>query len=205
LPERERRKSTRPTNPAPKAVSTVAFSFFGSFPRHGCSSEESHIRKSAEPEKSMGQQRRLRLVAEGLTLIERRDSMGLFRDEAAAQYERRTGSIWRPRAGSRVSHRAHTAAMIDSRDFLAANAAPRTKSCFPPGRRSPSPAGSTSTIIAPSGTGSTRFAPNIPTWSAARRKPRKAPSASPPAGQQRAANRLQARLGASHQGRALQT
>jgi hypothetical protein len=61
-----------------------------------------------------------RLIAEGLTLIERRDTLELFRDEAAAQYERRTGSNWRPRAGSKVNHRALTAAMIDSRDFLAA-------------------------------------------------------------------------------------
>jgi hypothetical protein len=74
-----------------------------------------------------------RLIAEGLTLIERRDSMELFRDEAAAQYERRTGSIWRPRAGSRVSHRALTAAMIDSRDFLAAKRRAETDVLLPAG------------------------------------------------------------------------
>ena len=55
LPERERRKSIRPINPAPKAVSTFAFSFiFGSFQRHGCPSEESHIRKSARTRKING-------------------------------------------------------------------------------------------------------------------------------------------------------
>ena len=61
-----------------------------------------------------------RLTAEGITLIERRNSMELFRDQAAEQFERHTGSAWRPRSGSLVNHRTLTAAMIDSRDFLAA-------------------------------------------------------------------------------------
>ena len=61
-----------------------------------------------------------RLIAEGLTLIERRNTMEFFRDQAAEQFERHTGSIWRPRSGSMVNHRTLTAAMIDSRDFLAA-------------------------------------------------------------------------------------
>jgi hypothetical protein len=61
-----------------------------------------------------------RLIAEGLTLIERRDSMELFREQATEHFERHTGSTWRPRAGSMVNYRSLTAAMIDSRDFLAA-------------------------------------------------------------------------------------
>ncbi|MGA9488041.1 MAG: DUF2493 domain-containing protein [Methylocella sp.] len=61
-----------------------------------------------------------RLTAEGLTLIERRNSMEFFRDQAADQFERHTHSAWRPRAGSMVNHRALTSALIDSRDFLAA-------------------------------------------------------------------------------------
>jgi len=61
-----------------------------------------------------------RLTAQGMTLIERRNTMELFRDQAADQFERHTGSAWRPRAGSMVNHRTLTAAMIDSRDFLAA-------------------------------------------------------------------------------------
>ena len=61
-----------------------------------------------------------RLTAEGDTLIERRNSMEFFRDEAADQFERHTGSAWRPRSRSKVNHRNLTAAMIDSRDFLAA-------------------------------------------------------------------------------------
>ena len=61
-----------------------------------------------------------RLIAEGMTLIERRNSMEFFRDQAADQFEHHTGSAWRPRSGSTVNHRTLTSAMIDSRDFLAA-------------------------------------------------------------------------------------
>src|SRR3984957_7928331 len=61
-----------------------------------------------------------RLTAEGQTLIERRNSMEFFRDQAADQFERHTNSAWRPRSGSKVNHRNLTSAMIDSRDFLAA-------------------------------------------------------------------------------------
>ncbi len=74
-----------------------------------------------------------RLIAEGQTLIERRDSMELFRDHAADQFERSTGSSWRPRAGSKVNHRALTAAMIDSRDFLAAKRRAETEPLLPAG------------------------------------------------------------------------
>jgi hypothetical protein len=74
-----------------------------------------------------------RLVAEGLTLIERRNSMELFRDQAADQFERHTGSSWRPRSGSMVNHRTMTAAMIDSRDFLAAKRHAETEVLLPTG------------------------------------------------------------------------
>jgi hypothetical protein len=74
-----------------------------------------------------------RLVAEGITLIERRNSMELFRDLAADQFERHTGSAWRPRSGSMVNHRTLTAAMIDSRDFLAAKRRAETEVLLPAG------------------------------------------------------------------------
>ncbi|MDE2363956.1 MAG: DUF2493 domain-containing protein [Hyphomicrobiales bacterium] len=61
-----------------------------------------------------------RLTAEGQTLIERRNAMEFCRDQAADRFETNTGSAWRPRASSLVNHHALTAAMIDSRDFLAA-------------------------------------------------------------------------------------
>jgi hypothetical protein len=61
------------------------------------------------------------LVSQGIALIERRNAFEFFfRDHAAELYEAATGFAWRPRSGSLVNHRTLTAAMIDSRDFLAA-------------------------------------------------------------------------------------
>ena len=59
--------------------------------------------------------------------------MEFFRDHAAEQFERHTGSTWRPRAGSMVNHRALTSAMIDSRDFLAAKRRAETEALLPAG------------------------------------------------------------------------
>ena len=61
-----------------------------------------------------------RLIALGEDFIERREAFEQVRDFAAEAYETTTGSAWRPRAGSLVNHKHLTAAMIDSRDFLAA-------------------------------------------------------------------------------------
>lgn len=74
-----------------------------------------------------------RLTAEGITLLERRDSMELFRDIASEHFERHTGSLWRPRSGSMVNHKHLTAAMIDSRDFLAAKNRSETEVMLPAG------------------------------------------------------------------------
>jgi hypothetical protein len=74
-----------------------------------------------------------RLLAQGMALIDRRDSMEFFRDQAADQFVRHTGSAWRPRSGSMVNHRALTAAMIDSRDFLAAKRRAETEVLLPAG------------------------------------------------------------------------
>ncbi|WP_407175382.1 DUF2493 domain-containing protein [Bradyrhizobium sp. STM 3562] len=74
-----------------------------------------------------------RLTAEGITLIERRNAMELFRDQAAERFELQTGSPWRPRVGSMVNHRTLTAAMIDSRDFFAARRRAETEVMLPPG------------------------------------------------------------------------
>jgi hypothetical protein len=74
-----------------------------------------------------------RLTAEGMTLIERRNSMEYFRDQAAEHFARHTGSHWHPRSGSMVNHRALTSAVIDSRDFLAAKRRAETEVLLPPG------------------------------------------------------------------------
>ncbi|OAF14589.1 DUF2493 domain-containing protein [Bradyrhizobium neotropicale] len=74
-----------------------------------------------------------RLTAEGITLIERRNTIELFRDQAAKYFEVHTGSAWRPRSGSVVNHSTLTAAMIDSRDFLAAKRRAETEVLMPVG------------------------------------------------------------------------
>ncbi len=74
-----------------------------------------------------------RLIGEGITLIERRNSFEFFRDCAAEQFGHHTGSSWRPRSGSMVNHRALTSAMIDSRDFLAAKRREETEVLLPAG------------------------------------------------------------------------
>ena len=74
-----------------------------------------------------------RLTAQGQTLLERRNAFELMRDQAAEHFERNTHSIWRPRTGSMVNHRNLTAAMIDSRDFLAAKRRTEAEVLLPPG------------------------------------------------------------------------
>jgi hypothetical protein len=59
--------------------------------------------------------------------------MEFLRDQAAEQFERHTGSSWRPRAGSKVSHRYLTSAIIYSRDFLAARRRAENEVLLPPG------------------------------------------------------------------------
>ncbi len=76
-----------------------------------------------------------RLIEQGIGLIERRNAFEFFRDTAAERYEAVTGSTWRPRVGSQLNHRTLTAAMIDSRDFLAARQRAETQLLMPPGPR----------------------------------------------------------------------
>ena len=76
-----------------------------------------------------------RLLAEGLTLIERRNAFEIMRDQAADLFETHTGTAWRPRTGSKVNHRALTSAVIDSRDFLAAKRRAETEVMVPPGSK----------------------------------------------------------------------
>ena len=73
------------------------------------------------------------LIEAGRSLIERRDSLEVFRDSAAGLYLRTTGSPWSPRTGSRVNHRKLTSAMIDSRDFIAARKRAEREVLVPPG------------------------------------------------------------------------
>ena len=74
-----------------------------------------------------------RLTAQGQTLLERRNAFELMRDQAAEHFERNTHSIWRPRTGSMVNHRNLTAALINSRDFLAGKRRAANEVLLPPG------------------------------------------------------------------------
>jgi hypothetical protein len=74
-----------------------------------------------------------RLIAEGLTHVERRNAFEFMRDNAAELFELHTGSAWTPRAGSLVNHKALTSAVIDSRDFLAAKRRAETQVMLPEG------------------------------------------------------------------------
>jgi len=76
-----------------------------------------------------------RLTAQGISLVERRDAFEFCRDYAAECYEARIGSTWRPRAGSMLNHRTLTAAMIDSREFIAARHRAETQLLLPAGTR----------------------------------------------------------------------
>jgi hypothetical protein len=76
-----------------------------------------------------------RLIGQGISLIERRNAFEFARDHAAELYETATANVWRPRAGSMVNHRALTASMIDSREFLAASRRADTEVLAPAGAR----------------------------------------------------------------------
>jgi hypothetical protein len=76
-----------------------------------------------------------RLVAQGLTLIERRNSFEFIRDTAAELYGIHTGQAWRPRTGSMVNRATMTAAMIDSREFINARRRADAQVLLPKGTR----------------------------------------------------------------------
>ena len=60
------------------------------------------------------------LIAEGITLLERRNAYEAMRDLAADLFETHLGQTWHPRSGSHVNRRTMTASLTDSRDHLAA-------------------------------------------------------------------------------------
>ncbi|UXN57760.1 DUF2493 domain-containing protein [Phyllobacterium zundukense] len=76
-----------------------------------------------------------RHIAEGITLLERRNAFEFMRDYAGDLFEAQTGSAWRPRTGSKVSHANMTAAMIDSKDFLSARRRAETEVLIPAGTK----------------------------------------------------------------------
>jgi hypothetical protein len=76
-----------------------------------------------------------RLIAQGISLTERREAFESFRDIAAGQYETITGSVWRPRTSSMTNRRTLTASLIDSRDYIAAKRRAEIEPLLPAGPR----------------------------------------------------------------------
>ena len=74
-----------------------------------------------------------RLVEKGRLLLDKRDALESLRDLAGEEFEKLTGSPWRPRTRSMVNHRNMTAAMIDSRDFRNAKRYAETHLLLPKG------------------------------------------------------------------------
>jgi len=76
-----------------------------------------------------------RLLREGVTLIERRDAMEFFREAAAEQFKLHMHRAGSPRSGSLVNRKALTAAMVDSREFIAARKRADNQVLIPAGTR----------------------------------------------------------------------
>ncbi|MGV1681682.1 DUF2493 domain-containing protein [Sphingopyxis sp. NJF-3] len=76
-----------------------------------------------------------RALAEGITLIERRDAMEFFRECAAEQYRIHVRKAWVPHSGSRVRQKTMTAAIVDSRDFLDRRLRAKAAALIPEGTR----------------------------------------------------------------------
>jgi hypothetical protein len=68
-------------------------------------------------------------------MTEKRNTFDVMTDMAAELFEQHTGSTWRPLAGSKVNHKAMTAALIDSRDFISAKRRAETEIMMPQGTR----------------------------------------------------------------------
>jgi hypothetical protein len=75
-----------------------------------------------------------RAFVQGQSLLEQQNFYTAMRDLAAEHFQAHTGSVWMPASGSRTgSNRAHTAAVIDSRDFIAARRRQRDEALNPQG------------------------------------------------------------------------
>ncbi|WP_315760827.1 DUF2493 domain-containing protein [Sphingomonas sp. Y38-1Y] len=74
-------------------------------------------------------------IAEGRTMIERRDAMEAFREAFAEQFRLHLRKPWLPRSGSMLNRRAMTAAVIESRQFVNDRRHADAKLLVPPGER----------------------------------------------------------------------
>lgn len=75
------------------------------------------------------------LIAQGRTMIERRDAMEAYRDAFAQQFRSYFRKAWLPRSGSMLNRRTMTAAVIESRDFVNDRRWTDAQLLLPPGER----------------------------------------------------------------------
>lgn len=75
------------------------------------------------------------LVAEGRTMIERRDAMEAFREAFADQFRHHCHKAWLPRGGSMLNRKAMTASVIESREFVNGRRWTDSQLLLPPGER----------------------------------------------------------------------
>ncbi|WP_298193099.1 DUF2493 domain-containing protein [Novosphingobium sp.] len=76
-----------------------------------------------------------RAIAEGVTMLERRDTMEFFRDAAADQFRIHLRKPWLPRSGPMVNHKALTSAVLDSRKHVDKRAFQKQRVLDPDGVR----------------------------------------------------------------------
>ncbi|KPB00664.1 DUF2493 domain-containing protein [Ahrensia marina] len=76
-----------------------------------------------------------RIQDRSATLTEQVSSFETMRDIAIQHFAAITGSVWLPRTGSRVSNRALTASVVDSKSYLMAKRRKETETLCPEGTR----------------------------------------------------------------------
>ncbi|MBN9505388.1 MAG: DUF2493 domain-containing protein [Altererythrobacter sp.] len=76
-----------------------------------------------------------RALAEGITMIERRDTFEYLRDASADQYRAYTKKPWLPRSGSKVNRKKLTSAIVDSNAFFNTRRWADKQVLLPPGTR----------------------------------------------------------------------
>jgi len=76
-----------------------------------------------------------RLQAKAARLTDHANAYEAMRDLAVRHFAAQTGSAWRPRTGSRVSHRGLTASVVDSKAYLMAKRRKETETLCPEGTR----------------------------------------------------------------------
>ncbi len=75
------------------------------------------------------------LIAEGRSMIERRDAMEAFREAFAEQFRAHFHKPWLPRSGSMLNRTTMTAAVIESREFVNDRRWADARLLLPPGER----------------------------------------------------------------------